>query len=79
MNLLLKDYSKDPIHISAIQNEVFLQLKDYFDSQNIIYAELSDSHNWASFLCEVRGDFKSFIDNECWEWVHQVADQEEES
>lgn len=40
---------------------------------------MSDTHNWPSLLREVRSDFKSFIENECWEWVHQVADQDEES
>ena len=74
MNILYKDYNKEIIHISCILNEVYLNLNDYLDCQNIILYEFSESHSLPAILKEVRGNFDEFIANECWEWTHDHKD-----
>ena len=65
LTLVSKDYEHH-VRISSIAIKDAEKVKDWLDSNNIIFYDNKISLNWGKFLQGVRSDFKKFVEDGAW-------------
>ena len=65
LTLVHKDYERN-VRINSISIKDVEKVKDWLDSNNIIFYDNKISVNWAKFLQGVRSDFKKFVEDGAW-------------
>ena len=65
LTLVHKDYEKH-VRISTISIKDVEKVKDWLDSNNIIFYDNKISLNWSKFLTGLRSDFKKFVEDGAW-------------
>lgn len=74
--IVIKDY-ENHLKINAIPIKDAEKVKNWLDSENIIFYEQGKTLNWIKFLGNIRKDFKKFVEDGGW-MAWDEADQEEE-
>lgn len=74
--IILKDY-ENHLKINAIPIRDAEKVKNWLDSENIIFYEQGKTLNWIKFLGTIRKDFKKFVSDGGW-MAWDEADEEEE-
>ena len=65
LSLVHKDYEHH-VRINSISIKDAEKVKDWLDSNNIIFYDNKISLNWNKFLQGVRTDFKKFVEDGAW-------------
>ncbi len=79
MVLVLKDFSKPPIHINTIPVENLESVKDWLDSVNLPFSEGPLNLNWSTIMKTVTADPHQFFVDGGWSFLAADSDEENES
>ena len=76
--LVLKDYTKPPIHINTIPVESLDALKDWLDSSEIPTTEGPLNLNWSTIMKTVTADPHQFFADGGWSFLSNETDSEDD-
>lgn len=74
LTLVHKDYQHH-VRINSISIKDVEKVKEWLDSNNIIFYDNKISVNWSKFLLGVRSDFKKFVEDGAWTAWDEADDQ----
>lgn len=74
--LILKDFSRAPVHINTIPVESLENLKDWLSSINISYSEGPLNLNWSTIMKTVQSDPHQFFVDGGWSVLGVDSDDE---
>jgi nucleosome binding factor SPN SPT16 subunit len=76
MVLVLKDFSKAPVHVNTIPVEALEGVKDWLDSVNIPFTEGPLNLNWSTIMKTVTADPHQFFVDGGWSFLAADSDSE---
>lgn len=76
LTIVHRDYEKH-VRINSISIKDVEKVKDWLDSNNIVFYDNKISVNWNKFLQGVRSDFKKFVEDGAWTAWDEEDDQAE--
>ena len=79
MVLVLKDFTKAPLHINTIPVESLEGLKDWLDSVNLPFTEGPLNLNWGTIMKTVTADPHQFFIDGGWSFLAADSDSENAS
>lgn len=75
---IFKDYEKQVIRIASIPIDKAEAVKNWLNSQNILYFESTKSFQWGNILKTIRSDIASFVEDGGWDIILGDSEGEED-
>lgn len=80
MIIILKDKKRPPISILSIDSSCISDLKDFFDSKNVVFLETKVNIQWNNLLKTIMQDPLTFYENNAWyDLISPEAEENSES